>query len=77
MKQYYTAVNSKSKPQKVYDCMNSWGFNEPVITMKYNDESIMGIYKVIPKVKLINKNTDVPRTGELGGSGDVVYGNYS
>ena len=77
MKQYYTAVNSKSKLQKKYDLMNSWGFNEPVITMKYNDDSIMGIYKVTPNVKLINKNANLSQTGELGGSGDVVYGNIS
>ena len=75
MKQYYTATSSKSKLEKVFDCMNSWGFNEPVITMKYNDQSIMGIYKVTPKVKLLNKSTNTTRTnGELGGSADVVYG---
>ena len=59
-KQYYAAVNNKNSKNEIiaekrFDCMNSWGFKDPIVDIKYNHPSIIKIYKIDPQIKLLSK----------------------
>ena len=78
MKQYYRLKEGDGKVvEKVYDCMNSWGFKDPFITIRTNHPAVMAIYKITPTIKRMTNNPDTGRrsSGSQGSSSaDYVFG---
>ena len=83
MKQYYRVADKKkklqtkiTKIQKVYDCLNSWGFVDPFLTIPTNHPAVMGIYKITPKARRMIPNRSSRDSSSCHGSssGDYVYG---
>ena len=78
MKQYYRMLNKEKRTLgKVYDCMNSWGFLEPFITLPTKHPAIMGIYKITPTVKTMQFQPTSGRrssTSHGGSSEDFLFG---
>ena len=78
MKQNFRLVDKvKRSLERVYDCMNSWGFKEPFITISTKHPAIMAIYKVTPIVKRMHYQPNVGgrSSGAQGGSGeDYLFG---
>ena len=78
MKQYHRVFDKKKKLlQKVYDCLNSWGFVDPFLTIRTNHPAVMGIYKITPKARRMIPNRTSRDSSSCHGSssGDYVYGN--
>ena len=78
MKQYYRVVNKEKKLlEKSYDCMNSWGFKDPFITISTKHPALMAIYKVTPTIKRMLYKPDSGRrsSGAQGSSSeDFLFG---
>ena len=78
MKQYYRLKEGEGKVvEKVYDCMNSWGFKDPFITIRTNHPAVMAIYKITPTIKRMTNNPETGRrsSGSQGSSSaDYVFG---
>ena len=82
MKQYHRLKNGKrgkGTPERVFDCMNSWGFKQPIITIEAKHDAILGIYKITPTVTILKKLSVEHRAGAgaQGGSATCVYGEVS
>ena len=77
-KQYHRVMNAQKKIlQRVYDCLNSWGFKDPIITIPTKHPAIMGIYKITPVTKRLVNSPDRQRrsSGAQGSiSEDFLYG---
>ena len=78
MKRYLRIANrQKNQAEEVYDCMNSWGFIDPFVTMSVKHPAIMAVYKITPKATIITRsNTDQRASvGAQGSSSeDYVFG---
>ena len=77
MKRYYRVADPKKKLlQKVYDCLNSWGFIDPFLTIPTNHPAVMGIFKVIPKTRIMTPNKSLRHSTSCQGSssGDYLFG---
>ena len=78
MKRSYRLANREKKQlEQVYDCMNSWGFNDPFVTMSVKSPAIMAIYKITPKVTIMTRlNADKRASAGAQGSSseDYVFG---
>ena len=78
MKQYYRVANREKKLlEKVYDCMNSWGFRDPFITISAKHPAIMAIFKITPTITRMTR-TDPDRRASAGAQGssseDYIFG---
>ena len=51
-RQYHKVVDRQKKIlQRVYECVNSWGFKDPFVTIPTKHPAILGIYKITPVTK--------------------------
>ena len=46
-------MSSKAPNKALYDCLNSWGFEEPVVSIAINSPAIKAVFKVVAQETLL------------------------
>ena len=67
-------MSGKNPNKAIYDCMNSWGFDQPFISIEINSPAIKAIFKVVTEETLLSFR-DVTNSEITGNHGIGCLGN--
>ena len=67
VRQRYKDVSNERFDELVYECLNSWGFKEPTVYIKMDDESITNVFEVDMKFKPLKYEKGMPHGGNCNG----------